>query len=187
MDDEFNVLEDAVRYMYAQIVWTHKVQEKQADIFAKNQGAIETANIVFSSLTACGITTVLINKQIYFTITSLLLSAATIFLALALKTYRFNENAKSHKETANRLLAIRNETTVLLTSIRLKNKSAIELENKYASLIYKANSIYKEAPSTTDKAVQLARIALHTKGDNSFSEDEINSYLPEALHKGDAK
>ena len=51
----------------------------------------------------------------------------------------------------------------------------------------KANEVYKDAPTTTDKAVALAKKALQVTGDNTFSKDEIDSYLPPALQKGGKK
>ena len=48
----------------------------------------------------------------------------------------------------------------------------------------KANETYKDAPTTTDKAVELAKEALQVKGDNTFTIGEIDSYLPVALRKG---
>ena len=39
------------------------------------------------------------------------------------------------------------------------------------------------APATTNQAVKMAKDALQVTEDNTFSEEEIDSYLPPALKK----
>lgn len=39
MADQYNILEDAVSDMFARAVWSHKIQEKQADIYQKQFSA----------------------------------------------------------------------------------------------------------------------------------------------------
>lgn len=51
----------------------------------------------------------------------------------------------------------------------------------------KANEIYMAVPTTTDQAVDMAKDALQVTEDNTFSEEEIDSYLPPALQKGGKK
>ena len=53
--EQYQVLLDVVRQQYASVVWTHKIQEKQADIYFKRYNLLEIVNIVFASLTSCGI------------------------------------------------------------------------------------------------------------------------------------
>ena len=89
---------------------------------------------------------------------------------------------KAHKEAA-KLLIVRNEITCLLTSIKLKEKSVSEPEEGYRKLVDKANEIYMAVPTTTDQAVKMAKDALQVTEDNTFSEEEIDSYLPPALKK----
>ena len=46
MTDKYGILEDSVRDMFARAVWTHKIQEKQADIYQKQYKWMETASII---------------------------------------------------------------------------------------------------------------------------------------------
>ena len=52
----------------------------------------------------------------------------------------------------------------------------IKSEMKY--IVKKTNEIYLEAPRTSDKAVERARVALEVKKDNTFSDEEIDLFLP---------
>lgn len=187
MADQYNILEDAVRDMFARAVWSHKIQEKQSDIYQMRYKWMETVSILCASLTAVGILSTIFTDQLWLKIVSAILSFATAFIAAYFKSFDLSTLTKSHKETANKLLIVRNEITSLLTSIKLKEKSIAELEDRYRTLMDKANEVYKGAPTTTDKAVVLAKEALQVSGDNTFSTDEIDSYLPPALQKGGKK
>ncbi len=185
--DQNNILEDAVRDMFARAVWSHKIQEKQADIYQKQYKWMETVSVICSSLTSFGILSTIFNDRLWIKIVSTILSFATVFVAAYFKSFDLNKLQKAHKEVANKLLIVRNEITVLLTSIKLKEKSVAELEDMYRSLMDKSNEVYRDAPTTTEKAVKLARKSLQVKGDNTFSKEEIDLFLPVALQKEEKK
>lgn len=187
MIDQYVILEDAVRDMFARAVWSHKTQEKQADIYQTQYKWMETVSIVCASLTSVGILSTIFTDQLWIKIVSAVLSFATVFVAAFFKSFDLNKLTKANKEAANKLLIVRNEITCLLTSIKLKEKPVSELEDRYCELMDKADEVYKDAPTTTDKAVRLAKEALQVTGDNTFSKEEIDSYLPEALQKGEKK
>ena len=73
---------------------------------------------------------------------------------------------------------------MLLTEIRLQNDSVENLLKRYNELVKETDTIYLEAPSTTDEAVDRASEALKIKKDNTFSDDEIDSFLPISLRRG---
>jgi len=52
---ENELLEAQIRECYGRVVWTHKTQEKCADILAKKNSRIKLAQIVLSVLTTTGI------------------------------------------------------------------------------------------------------------------------------------
>ena len=52
---DYQVLLDLARQNFASVVWTHKVQEKQADIYAESYAKLQTINIIAASITSCGI------------------------------------------------------------------------------------------------------------------------------------
>ena len=57
MDEEYIILEDSVRNTFGGVIWSHKIQEKQADIYSSQYKYMETAKIVAASLTSVGIQT----------------------------------------------------------------------------------------------------------------------------------
>lgn len=55
MEKDYNALEDVVRNHYKNVVWTHKIQEKQAEIYEKRNRVWNTVNIIAAALTSAGI------------------------------------------------------------------------------------------------------------------------------------
>lgn len=44
MENKYQLLLDVVRQNFASAVWTHKIQEKQADIYGENYSRLESLN-----------------------------------------------------------------------------------------------------------------------------------------------
>lgn len=74
---------------------------------------------------------------------------------------------------------------MLILQIRMKQKTAVELYSKYELLMNQLHKVYSESPNTTDAAVKNAKLALNVTLDNTFSDEEIDSYLPKELRKAD--
>ena len=55
MDEKVRVLEDVARNLFANVVWTHKIQEKQAEIYEHRFKWLSVINIIFAALTSAGI------------------------------------------------------------------------------------------------------------------------------------
>jgi len=52
---------------------------------------------------------------------------------------------------------------------------------EFENLVKRLDSIYQEAPDTTEKAVERARISLNVNKDNEITDEEIDGNLPEEL------
>ncbi len=181
--DNYQVLEDAVRDSYGGVVWTHKIQEKQADICAVKFKKMETVNIVAASLTSAGIIAIIFTDPLWLKLISAIVSFATVYITAYYKSFDLQKLVASHKATANKIIAVRDKYKVLLTEIKLQSDSVENLLTKYNELVKETNGIYLEAPTTTDKAVEMAREALKVKKDNTFTDEEIDSFLPQSLRR----
>lgn len=182
--ENYEVLEDVVRDSYSGIVWSHKIQEKQSDIYAEKFKKLETINIFAASLTSVGIVAMIFTDPLWLKLASAIISFATVFITAYFKSFDLQKLITAHKATANRLIAVRDRYKILLTEIKLQNDSVANLLLKYNALVDEADAIYQEAPSTTDEAVERASEALKVKKDNSFSDEEIDSFLPSSLRRG---
>ena len=184
MIENYRVLEDVVRDSYGGVVWSHKIQEKQSDIYAEKFKVMETINIGTASLTSVGIIALIFTDPLWLKLISALISFTTVYITAYFKSFDLQKLVASHKVTASKLILIRDKYKVLLTEIKLQRDSVENLLIKYNQLVKETDAIYLEAPSTTDEAVERASEALKVKKDNTFSNEEIDSFLPISLRRG---
>lgn len=182
--NNYEVLEDVVRDSYSGVVWSHKIQEKQSDIYAEKFKKMETINIGAASLTSVGIIAMVFTDPLWLKLVSALVSFASVYITAYFKSFDLQKLIASHKTIANKLISVRDQYKVLLTEIRLQNDSVENLLKRYNELVKETDTIYLEAPSTTDEAVDRASEAFKIKKDNTFSDDEIDSFLPISLRRG---
>ena len=180
----YSVLEDVVRDLFIRAVWSHKTQEKQAEIYQKRYVWMKTVEITCASLTSVGIISTIFSDCLLLRIISAVLSLGAVFIAAFFKAFDLQTMAKTNKEAACELLIVRNKAMELLTSIKLMSKNETEIERLYSKLMGEANEVYRRAPQTTLEALQMANDALNTQGDNTFSAQDIDANLPEGLKKG---
>jgi hypothetical protein len=57
------------------------------------------------------------------------------------------------------------------------------MDKLYLKLETEKHQAYLNAPPTSDKAVAMAKKALEVSQDNSFSDEEINRFLPDSLKR----
>lgn len=182
-NQDYKIFEDTVRQSFASIVWTHKIQEKQADIYSLTSKRLNIFNMIVISLTACGIFSQIFSDLFWIKLSSSILSMISIFLALYIQTNNFSEMILAHKEAAIKFLILRNKYTTLLTKIKLQKTDEQKLLDEYESLQNVTNILYKNVPNTTDKAVEKANEALKVKEDNTYDDREIDSFLPKGLRR----
>ena len=179
--DQYQILLDTVRQQYASVVWTHKIQEKQADLYAEKYRKYETANIFFASLTACGIIGVIFQDGIALKIITAVLSFITVFIAAYNKSFDLKTLASGNKTAANQFVGIRNELLQVISELHIMEKSVSEIDGEFIEIMKRLNKLYVDVPTTTNDAVDAAREALKVDKDYTFDDAEIDLFLPSAL------
>lgn len=181
--DEYLILEDNVRHSYMGVVWSHKIQEKQADILATKYRILEIVRVVCTSLTSAGLVSLIFTDGLLVKIIVTVLSCISTIISILFQSFNTQASIISHKKAGNDLLAIRERLRILLLKIKQRLRSAAELTETYEQIIKELSKIYSEAPQTTDKAVKEASISLNIKKDNEFSDAEIDANLPKSLKR----
>lgn len=178
------ILEDEIRQTFMSVTWSHKIQEKQAELCSKKYKIWEVVRIMCSALTTVGLFSLIFSNQLIVKIISAILSLTITFISMMFKSFNLQEMSGRHKSTANKLLIMRDKLRTLLVEIHLEMKDETVLLSNYKELQKELHEIYNEAPNTTEKAVNEARIALEIKKDNKFSDEEIDKNLPKNLRHG---
>ncbi|HTK22494.1 MAG TPA: SLATT domain-containing protein [Mucilaginibacter sp.] len=185
MDTDFQikVLESQLRELYGRVVWSHKTQEKCADILLKRHTRLKIAQIALSALTTTGILVSVFGKNYIVGIVSAILSAILFGLNAYTKDYDLGEISQKHSNAASELWNIREGYLSLLTDLRTGNLSPDTIIKRRDNLQNELFNTYKGAPRTITAAYKEATKGLNFNEELTFSDDEINNILPKDLRR----
>ncbi|KDN25757.1 hypothetical protein MBO_01135 [Moraxella bovoculi 237] len=187
MTDEEKMLEGQLREFYGRVVYTHKTQEKCADILLKWNSRIKWGQIILSALLSGGLISLFLDgfvnykKGIEFF--SVLISTALLVLNSYTKDYDLGAIAQKHRQAATEIWLVREKYLSLLTALHMKVLPIDEICNQRDKLMMDLHSVYTGAPSTNFKAYKEAQKALQEMEDMTFSDDEIDKFLPKELKR----
>jgi hypothetical protein len=69
----------------------------------------------------------------------------------------------------------------IVCDIHMKKCSVDEINENYVRIMDELNELYIEAPSTTQEAVDRASEALKVNMEYTYTDEEIDNFLPPAL------
>ena len=113
MDNEYSILEDSVRNTFGSVVWSHKIQEKQADIYFLQYKCMETIKIATASLTSVGIVSLIFTDQMWLKVLSALISFVSVFISAFFKSFDLQTLVSAHNNSAQKMLKIRDELKLI--------------------------------------------------------------------------
>ena len=103
--NKFQILEDSVRNTFGRVMWSHKIQEKQADILPGLSSQIMWANIILASFTSAGVVSTVFLDRYWMKLASALVS----FLSAA--------PASQHDALARQVVKAFTQITVIVLRI----------------------------------------------------------------------
>jgi general stress protein CsbA len=146
-------------------------------------GKIKLAQIVLAAVTTGGFLVAIFGKETIGTYVGVVVSTILLVLNAYTKDYDLGELAQKHRQAASDLWLIREKYLSLITDLRMSDESVEEIRKRRDALLVDLHSVYSGAPSTTFKAYQQAQKALQKYEDMTFSDKEIDEFLPSALRK----
>lgn len=183
MDEQKNLLESQIREIYGRVVYTHKTHEKCADVLKGRSDCLKVIEIILSALTTTSILAIIFGNELIFQFVAALFSTALLCITLYSKDYNLLAIAEKHKQAALDILEIREKLLSLLVDIRLGNEDIKSLQQRRDDLNEQLVNTYRGAPKTINKAYQIASKALQKNEEFTFSDEEIDKFLPESLRK----
>lgn len=181
MNEQKKLLESQIREIYGRVVYTHKTHEKCADLLKDKSDCLKFIEIALSALTTTSILVVLLGDGLIFQFVAALFSTALLGLTLYSKDFNLLAIAEKHKQAALDILEIREKLLSLLVDIRIDNKEIEQLQQRRDELNEQLINTYRGAPKTINKAYQIASKALQQNEEFTFSDVEIDKFLPESL------
>ena len=189
INPNISALEDQVRQSFGRVVYTHKVHEKCADNLLSTVGWLKNFQIIISTLVTLGTLPPAFGldfkffESLKFKIFIALLSAVLLAINFYLKERNHEESARRHQQTATDFWLIREKYISLLTDIRANVVSLEVARDRRDRLLDDSYLIIKSSPRTNSKAYQQARKGLKENEEMTFSDREIDAFLPKELRK----
>ena len=177
------IFEGQLRECFGRVVYSHKTHEKCADILLSRLSRIKLSQIVLSAITAGGFISVVFGSGQVGAILGVCVSVVLLALNIYTKDYNLGELAQQHKLAANALWLVREKYLSLLTDLAIGNRSLESLQKERDDLTRELHCVYNGCPGTTFRAYRKAREALRTSEEMSFSDQEIDEFLPAQLRR----
>ena len=180
---QLKTLEAQIRESFGRVVYSHKTQEKCADIIFDLHKKLKLALIIISALVTTSFFVKIFGENDWSLIIGGALSTILLGLNTYLKDYDLGEIAQKHTNAANQLWDIRESYLSLLTDVRANILSVNQVISQRDELQNRLFNIYSGSPRTNFKAYKEASKALKLNEELTFSDSEIDAFLPEALRK----
>ena len=157
--------------IYNDILWTHKIQEKQADIYCERATRWKVASIAFVTLTGSGLLTGVLSSIYAVQVASVFIAAVSLFVTIYREAMNYESKAYDCARAAMGFLSLRGRAEEAISKARIApdNTEAIAEEMRQIANQYEA--LCQVAPRTSDEAVKRAEKA---KSEGEFSEMELD-------------
>ena len=178
------ILEGQLRESFGRVVYSHKTHEKCADILLERLSNIKLWQIILSAITTGGFISAFLGSGNIGASVGVIVSTLLLVLNAYTKNYDLGELAQKHKQAANDIWLIREKYLSLITDLLMGEKPLESLQAERDNLVEELHSVYVGAPSTTFQAYKKAQEALQHNEDMTFSDAEIDAFLPNELKRG---
>lgn len=183
MNENATILEGQIRECFGRVVYTHKTHEKQADILLSWNHWLKLLQMILAAASSIGCISIIFGAGQVGAVIGALVSTVLLVINAYTKNYDLAELAQKHKQTASELWQVRETYLSLLTELRMGDKPIDEVIVERDEILKRLSNIYAGAPSTTSRAYAKAQEALKVKEDLTFTDDEIDIFLPKELKR----
>lgn len=183
-DSQMHIIESQLRECFGRVVYTHKTHEKQADILEARRSRLSLAQIVLAALGTGGFVATLFGKGALGAAVGSIVSLLLLVINAYTRDHDLGALAERHKQAASDLWLVREQYFSLLTDLRIGRFTLDEVATHRDDLMHHLQEVQQGAPTTSPKAYALAQEALKHKEDLTFSDAEIDAFLPARLKSG---
>lgn len=176
-------IEEQLRQTLGMAVWSHKIHEKQSQLYNEKKNVLEFINLIILSLAIILIMITIFEgiEILKFIILGLVIISTLI--SIYLKSFDFRGLHQNHRSSAVELFSLKEEIISTLCDIKSSNISKEELVKKRKEINARYLTICKKALDPKNRAFKKARRILQIQGNSVYTNEEINSYLPTLLRK----
>jgi SMODS and SLOG-associating 2TM effector domain family 4 len=176
-------LEGQLRECYGRVVYSHKTHEKCADILLSLLSKIKLSQIILSAIITGGFISAFFGAGDVGALLGVVISTFLLVLNAYTKNWDLGELAQKHKQAANDIWLIREKYLSLLTNLAMGDTPLDAIRDERDKLLSELHAVYVGSPSTTYKAYKKAQQALQRDQDMTFTDQEIDAFLPGELRR----
>lgn len=172
------------REAFGRVVYSHKTQEKQADICFRRHRWQQAALIALTAISSGTFLTSVLGVWARPELASLTTSFIALLVtatSLGARTFRFEDESEAHRDIASRLWDVRESYVSLISDLMSGSVTDAEARARRDELQESARAAYADAPRTSDRAYVRASHGLQNNEELTFSPSEIDLFLPKAL------
>jgi hypothetical protein len=170
------------RELYGRAVYSHKTHEKDRVIWGEKVCSMGRINVWLVSLTTLLAILSAVLKPLALLLLTAVVSAVTTGFVLWQANFDPVGKENQHRMAAKELLWIREQFLLLIERCHIASVPLADLQTSLESLTRELTCVYKFAPNTSGEAYAKASGALN-KGEFTFTDEEIDAFLPVALRK----
>ena len=159
----------ALRMLCENIVWTHKIHEKQADILLNRSLKYRVFANVLLAVSTSGVLTAIFVDEWLLNVFSALLMAASFVVSVHRDSSNYEALVYEHASYAKEYLKLRERATKLIVRLDCENDCSSWLYD-YESLQNDYLLVCEHAPRTSEKAVKEAGRAIKQGDEPSLNE-----------------
>ena len=145
---------------------------------------IKLWQIVLSSITTAGFIAIILGAGSLGSVVGVIVSTVLLVLNAYTKDRDLGELAQKHRQAAADLWHLREQYLSLLTDLRTGGGTVDGLTGRRDAILTDLHAVYSGAPSTTVPAYKRAQEALQRQQELTFSDAEIDAFLPQELRRG---
>ena len=176
-----------MRECYGRVVYSHKTHEKCADILLSRLAAIKFWQIVLSAVAAAGCIAVVFGTGPVGAWVGALVSTSLLAVNTYTKNQDLGELSQKHRQAGADLWIVREKYLSLITDLKMGTQPVETIQIARDKLLEELHAVYSGAPGTTYQAYRKAQKALTQLEDMTFSDEEIDAFLPNQLRKNPPK
>jgi hypothetical protein len=177
--DKINL--NLIRETFGRVVWTHKTYEKEFEIQEQTSRIMKIWNLIILSIGSTTLVGTIITNDKLFLIASAIITTLALALAIFQMSFNPEERAFKYKQTAAQLWLIREKYACLIGDIMNNNLTKDQIIRLRDQYLCDLDLTYKNALPTSSDAYSKASTALKVDEEYTFSDREINKFLPKEL------
>lgn len=154
---QIEIYKKQIEFCYGNVAWTHKTQEKAADIYNKVNNWLRWIQLVLSFIISFDVIRQFDADSPMVSYLLLVCSIGLAFINTITKTFDFSGKANKHILAANSLWGLREDYRSFKKDIEAGVLTIEQIQSKRKELQEAVQEVYKTAPRTFDRAYDKAK------------------------------